>query len=154
MSADRFTLDTNVLVCAVDRLAGAKHALAVEIVDRAAGCECLLTLQSLAEFYHAVTRKGIVPPRDAAAQIQDWMSVFPVVEADCAALERALKLSTARRLSIWDALIASTAEAAGCSTVVSQDMQDGQRLGNVVVRHPFAGDALSPRVSNLLDAPG
>ena len=34
-------------------------------------------------------------------------------------------------LSFWDAMIWATARQAGCSTVLSEDMQDGQRLGGV-----------------------
>ena len=73
MSGERFTLDTNILVYAADHLAGAKHELAIELMDRAMARDCVLTVQSLAEFYHAATRKGIVPVREAAGLIRDWM---------------------------------------------------------------------------------
>ena len=55
MSAEgaRFTLDTNLLVYSIDNVAGARHRLAREIVDRAVECECWLTLQALGEFYVA-----------------------------------------------------------------------------------------------------
>jgi len=51
----RFTLDTNVLVYAVDRLAGEKHRIALDIVRRAQGADLVLTLQSLAELFRALT---------------------------------------------------------------------------------------------------
>ena len=48
MSAERFTLDTNLLVYAIDRDAGERHQQAVAIVDRAVELDCVLTLQVLA----------------------------------------------------------------------------------------------------------
>ena len=151
MSGERFTLDTNVLVYAADELAGAKHALAAELVDRAVGRDCVLTLQSLAEFYHATTRKGVVPARDAADQVRDWMTLFPIAAADETALVAALKLSTAKKASIWDALLIGTAASAGCAVVVSENMQHGQRLGGVRLCNPFKADALSDEIQRLLE---
>ncbi|MBI3516675.1 MAG: hypothetical protein HY060_21810, partial [Proteobacteria bacterium] len=86
----RFTLDTNILVYSVDNAAGAKHRLAIEIVDRAAERDCCLTLQALSEFYAAVTRKNIVPPAEAAAQASDWLEIFPCAAASPAAVRVAL----------------------------------------------------------------
>jgi predicted nucleic acid-binding protein len=79
--AGRFTLDTNILVYSIDSAAGARHDLAAEIVDRAAEQPCWLTLQSIGEFYAAVTRKGIVPRVDAAGQANDWLEMFPSIGA-------------------------------------------------------------------------
>ena len=71
MSGRRFTLDTNLLVYAVDRDAGERHHRAIDIVDRAVDQDCVLTLQVLAEFFHAVTRKGKLPIADAAERVKD-----------------------------------------------------------------------------------
>jgi len=40
-ASSRFTLDTNLLVYAVDRGAGVRHEAAVEIIPRAAGLGCI-----------------------------------------------------------------------------------------------------------------
>lgn len=61
MCVERFSLDTNILVYALDAKAGNKHTLAAEIVDRAVERDSHLTLQALSVFYAVVTRKGIVP---------------------------------------------------------------------------------------------
>ena len=58
MSAERFTLDTNLLVYAVDPDADERHQQAIGIVDLAVEEDCVLTLLVLAEFFHTVTRKG------------------------------------------------------------------------------------------------
>ena len=87
MSADneRFTLDTNLLVYAIDSAAGARHDAAGQIIQHAVRLDCWLTLQAVSEFYAAVTRKGIVQPPDAAAQAADWLDLFP-----CAAASKAV----------------------------------------------------------------
>ena len=81
MKEKRLTLDTNILFYAMDRDAGKRHKLAMEIVDRASVFDCVLILQSLCEFYSAVTGKGNMPPKEAEAQINDWMQLFPVASA-------------------------------------------------------------------------
>src|SRR5437868_7770651 len=88
MSAEgaRFTLDTNLLVYSLDSAAGARHEVALEIVDRAVQSDCWLTLQALSEFHAAVTRKGIVSPAEAAEQVVDWLELFPTVAASAAAI--------------------------------------------------------------------
>jgi predicted nucleic acid-binding protein len=91
MKDRRFSLDTNILVYAMDRDAGKRHALAGEIVDRAIDSDCVLTLQSLGEFYAAVTGKGKMDRKEAEAQINDWMELFPVASATPKSLVKAFK---------------------------------------------------------------
>ena len=150
MTAERFSLDTNILVYAADREAGRRHMLACEIVERSARRPCVLTIQALAEFFRAVTRKDIVPTAVADALVRDWMLIFPTASADAAALDGALLAVKDGGFSFWDALLLATAEAAGCTAVISEDMADGAAIGSTIVRHPFAGDRLANAVSQLL----
>jgi predicted nucleic acid-binding protein len=149
-ATERFTLDTNILVYSIDSAAGEQHALAAEIVDRAAECECWLTLQALSEFYAAVTRKGLVPPADAAAQASDWLEIFPSAAASAAALRTALSDAAAGRASFWDALLLATAAEAGCTTILSGDMAGGARIGGIGILNPFAARGLAEPVRRLL----
>jgi predicted nucleic acid-binding protein len=41
------------------------------------------------------------------------------------------------RISFWDALIVSAAEAAGAQVLYTEDLNDGQQYGQVTVRNPF-----------------
>jgi len=134
----RFTLDTNLLVYSVDNAAGARHRAALEIVDRAIETECWLTLQALGEFYAAVTRKGIVPPAEAASQAADWLELFPTVAASAAAIRVALADAAVGRASYWDALLVATAAEAGCTIVLTEDMSDGSTFGGLRIHNPFA----------------
>ena len=148
----RFTLDTNLLVYSMDSTEGARYELAREIVDRAVDSDCCLTLQSLSEFYWATRRKSAIPREDAAAQVNDWLSLFSCVPASPTAIRRALADNLRGQASYWDALLVATASEAGCAFVLSEDMADGGMLGGVRIHNPFAGgDALTELTRQLLD---
>lgn len=136
--AGRFTLGTNILVYSVDNAAGARHDLAAEIVDRAAEQACWLTLQAIGEFYAAVTRKGIVPRADAAAQATDWLEMFPSIGASAASVRSALGEAASGRVSYWDALLVATAAEAACVAIVTEELANGATIGGVRIHHPFA----------------
>ena len=150
MSADRFTFDTNILVYAADRAGGDRHVAAVDLLDRATECDCVLMVQALAEFYSVVTRKALVPAQQAALQIRDWSLAFPVAGGDVATLQAAIELSVAKRLGFWDAMLITAAAAAGCRYVLSENMHGGGRFAGVTVLSPFAPDALQGKVGRLL----
>ena len=137
----RFSLDTNILVYAVDRDGGERHCRSVELVGRAARRDCVLTLQALTEFFHATTRKGLLTPSQAGDFVRDWLEVFDVASANGSALIDAMNAVDEHRLSFWDALLWATTRQVGCSAVVTEDMQHGRRLGGVAFIDPFAADA-------------
>jgi len=135
----------------MDSAAGVRCQLARQIVDRAVDTDCWLTLQSLSEFYWATRRKGAIPRADAAAQVEDWLSLFLCIPASPTAIRRALADSLAGRASYWDALLVATAAEAGCNLVLTEDMADGTFLGGVQIHNPFAGQGLTNLTRQLLD---
>ena len=50
----------------------------------------------------------------------------------------AIDLHRLHRISFWDALLVQTARRAGCTTLLTEDLQDGRRFDGIVVRNPFA----------------
>ena len=156
MSADneRFTLDTNLLVYAIDSAGGARHDAAGQIIQHAVRLDCWLTIQAVCEFYAAVTRKGIVQPPDAAAQAADWLDLFPCTAASEAAARTALANAAVGRASYWDALLVATASEAGCRVILTEDLVDGADLGGVRIRNPFsASGELTEHARGLLGLP-
>ena len=110
----------------------------------------MLTIQALAEFYHATTRKRLVPQDDAAGQVRDWLELFPTAAADAEALRSALQASEGGQLAFWDALLLATAGHAGCTVVLSGYMDDGATLDQVTVLDPFRESNLPAPVAALL----
>jgi predicted nucleic acid-binding protein len=135
---ERFSLDTNLLAYAIDSQAGARHEVAREVIERAVWCNCCLTLQAVSEFYSAVTRKGVIPNHEAAAQASDWLDLFPCVAASASSVRSALADAIAGRASYWDALLVATASEAGCVVLLTEDLRDGTDCGGVRIHNPFA----------------
>lgn len=146
----RFTLDTNLLVCGVDRSAGVKHRLSAQILLLAPRLDCWLTLQSLSEFYSVATRKRVMLASEAAAQVNDWLMFFPTMAVSADAIRAALADSVAGRASYWDALLVATAAEAGCRVILTEDLSDGTQLGAVEIHNPFGPADLTPRARRLL----
>ncbi len=147
----RFSLDTNILVHAVDRDAGERHGQAREIIGQAARRDCVLTLQALAEFFHATTRKNLLDPARAGVFVRNWVDVFHVTSVDSTALADTMEAVEEHRLSFWDAMLWAAARQVGCSAILSEDMQDGRRLSGVEFINPFAEDATA-RLAALFEA--
>ena len=142
MSARRYSLDTNVLIYSVDQGAGVRHQQAIALVEKMAGKECLLTLQSLSEFFSAAIRKGKMPVEAAKGQVEDWMALFPVAAADAAVVTRAMESVEKRQFSYWDAMLVETAVRAGVNCLYSEDMQHGQIWRGMEIINPFMEECL------------
>lgn len=137
MNADRLTLDTNILVYAIDRDAKDKHERAISIVDQAVHLDCVLTLQALCELYSAATRKKYATHDEIYSFIKELMVVFPIITSSSKTLSLALKSIESHGLSFWDSLLWATAKENGCSLIISEDFQDKFVLGGVKIKNPF-----------------
>jgi predicted nucleic acid-binding protein len=150
MSDRRFTLDTNILVYAMDRQAGERHVLSGRIVAMARQTDCWLTLQSISEFYAAVTRKHLTSIDEARDQALDWLAMFATATVTAGAVRMALTVGASGRASYWDALLVHTAGEAGCTAILTEDLADGTVMAGVRIVNPFAGATLSPAAEALL----
>jgi len=152
MSAERFTIDTNVLIYGyVDQGGEKKRGSAMEIVRQASEHNCCLTLQALSEFYFAVTRKEMIPAVIAASQVNNWLTLFPTIAASADAVRTAIADAAGGRASYWDALLIATAAEGGCTAILTEDLADGSRLGPVRIINPFTpSGGLSTAAKELL----
>lgn len=138
MSAERITLDTNVLFYTVDADAGSRQERARELVRRAArGQDCFLTLQTLCELFAATTRKGKLTVAKAKALLADYQRLFPVVAATPGSLRLAVRAVEEHGLSFWDAMQWAVAKQAGADLFLSEDLQHDRDLEGVRFRDPF-----------------
>ena len=134
----RVFLDTNVLVYAQDASAPAKQRKSRELIaELAANVDGVISTQVMQEFYVAATGKIGVPPLAAKGIIKTF-NVFDVVQVSPALIQEAIDCSILNQLSFWDALIVASAASAGCSTLLSEDLSDGQVIMGVTIRNPYA----------------
>lgn len=97
-----------------------------------------LSFQVLHEYYVAVTR-GVRPGLDhetARADVRALLAWRPV-ESCAAVLEGAWRIQDRYRFSWWDALVVAAAQYSNCSYLLTEDLQHGQVIGNVVILNPF-----------------
>jgi len=131
-AAERF-FDTNVLLYLLsadqDKADRAEAALA------AGGS---VSVQVLNEFALVASRKLGMPIREireALAAIRAVCRVEPVSEDTH---DLGLQVAERHGLSVYDSMIVASALLAGCKSLLTEDMQDGQTFdGRLKVRNPF-----------------
>lgn len=133
-------VDTNVLVYSRDASEKRKQQRAHDWLTHLwVAHEGRVSFQVLEEYYTTVTRKlrpGL-PREDARSDVSGLLAWRPVV-IDELILMAAWDIEDATSLSVWDALIVSAAQAAGCQVLLTEDLQDGRTFGDVTVVNPFA----------------
>lgn len=132
-------LDTNVVVYAFDVADPEKQARAQAVLHDTDPATLVISSQVLSEFFVVVTRKLATPlaQADAAAAVRS-LSAFQVVAVDSTLVQEAITQQEAHQLHYWDALIVSAASRAGCDRLLSEDLQDCQRIGSLEVSNPFS----------------
>ena len=150
MSGERFTLDTNILVYAVDARDQHKREIAARIIEAAATRDCPLAHHVVGAFYAAATAKLKLKPKDAAGRAAQLIAGFESFGYSAHAARAALDEVSKGRFSFWDAVLLASAAEAGCTTIFSEDMADGARFGSIVVANPFHRDGLTPGAAAIL----
>lgn len=130
-------LDTNVVVYAFDRTAGAKRERALALLEDDA-MRLVVSAQVLNEFYVTVTRKLSEPlaPAVALDAVRE-LARLPVVPLDADATLAAIALSQDARISLWDASIVVAASRGGCAALLTEDLNHGQTMLDVEIVNPF-----------------
>lgn len=137
MSGERITLDTNILIYAANADAGDRHLLAIKVLERAVECDCVLTLQSLGEFFSAITRKNLLSASLAAEHVKQFLEIFQIITPKQNTLSLAIGAVIQHKLSFWDSLLWATAQESGVTILLSEDFQHGQVIKQVKIINPF-----------------
>jgi len=139
--AQKYFVDTSILIYAHDRSAGVKHDRArrkVEELWNSGGG--VLSTQVLQELCINLRRKVAKPlPVDEVRQlIEDYLSWEVVVNTPESVLQ-ALEIEVRHKISFWDALVLQAAESAGAEVLYSEDLTSGHHYGTIQVVNPLAG---------------
>ena len=132
-------VDTNILVYAEDRDAGPKRERAMDLlIDCWNSGDGVVSVQVLKEFYVTVTRKLRNPlaSQQAEGMVAEYLT-WRVVESDSALLRNGIRLSQSASLSLWDALVVEAALRSGCDRLYSEDLNHGQRFGQLEIVNPL-----------------
>lgn len=126
--------DTNILISAVGK--NDPRAAKAEALLASGG---VISIQSLNEFVSVARRKlGM-----SWKEVKEFLDLICVlcpnpVPISIDTHREALAVAEKYGYSIYDALIASAALDAGCKTIYSEDLQDGQIINRqLTIRNPF-----------------
>ena len=152
----RVALDSNVLVylagayfvpADIDKVARVQAL--VEVLKKTASL--VAPVQALGELF-VVLRRGRIPPDEARATVLQFSRSFGEAPSLPQTMAAALDLVIDHRLQLWDSLILSTAIEAGCTILLSEDMQHGFVRGGLTIVNPLA-ETPHPQLARLLDSP-
>ena len=97
-----------------------------------------ISFQVLQEYYVTVTAKldpGL-DPESARRDVRALLAWHPMI-LDNRVLENAWHIQDGYAISWWDALIVSAAQVIGCRYLLTEDLQEKQKFGNLQVANPF-----------------
>lgn len=142
---ERFLLDTNIAVYAVEDSDPSRQKIAMGLISRAHTGSGLISYQVVQEWFNVILRKSCKPmPVDKAVALYR-MLLEPIwrVHSSPDLVNTALDIQATSKISWWDALIVSAAIQGGCKTVYSEDLQHGAMISGVRVINPFRADGVN-----------
>lgn len=138
--SDNFFLDTNVFVYNFDAREPAKTQRASELIRSAvASKRGVVSYQVVQEFFNVALSRFAKP--FSVSEAEDYLSftfkpILAVHSSPRLYLE-ALRIQARHQFSWYDALIVAAAQQANCSTLYTEDMQHGRRIGELRIENPF-----------------
>lgn len=133
-------LDTNVLVYRHDPRDRAKQDRAVDVFRRLAEADRAATsAQCLVEFYRVVTQRLPEPmsASDALAEVGRYSEILPILDLTASVVMEACRGSEQHKLSVWDALVWSSAKLNQVPYLLTEDGEHGRSIGGVTYLDPF-----------------
>ena len=131
-------LDSNVILYAFDE-DQRKYEIARRVMEQALTGEAYISFQVVQEVLNLLSRKTEPPaggrPDDV---LRDVLMPLWRVMPSRSLYEQALAVRTGYRYSFYDALIIAAALEAGCTRLLSEDLEHGQRIEGLTVVNPFA----------------
>ena len=98
----------------------------------------MLSAQVLGEFFTVVTSRILAPlSAEEAEGVLDILSVLPVVEIDLRLVRRATGIHRLYGINYWDSLIVAAAQRAGCTQILTEDLNTGQSYQDILAVNPF-----------------
>jgi predicted nucleic acid-binding protein len=127
-------------VYSFDQSAAGKAGKAAQLIRKALTTQKgIVSYQVVQEFFNVALRRFSRPMHlpDAQQYLATVFRPLLTVHSSPALYAEALSLQSQRGLSWYDSLIVSAAIQAQCDFLFTEDLQHGQRFGNLRVANPF-----------------
>ena len=95
-----------------------------------------MSLQVLQEYFVTVTKKLHVDARVARRKVE-LLAEFDVASPDVSDILAAINLHRLHGFSFWDALVVRAAKQAGCSVLLTEDLQEHREIDGLQIINPF-----------------
>ena len=134
--SDKAFFDTNILVYAF----GAKSIddPRIDAAEQLLEPGGVVSVQVLNEFVQVCRSKAKLPWNQVVGSLEVIRDLCgPAIPLTMATHDAAVDLCISHGFNFYDSLILAAAAQAGCTTVYSEDMQHGQKIGNLTIVNPF-----------------
>jgi predicted nucleic acid-binding protein len=140
-ASGRFFLDTNILIYADSADEPVKQDAAVKLLKMLyLQGNAVISTQVLSEFSNAALKKLKLPANIVRQRLAAY-SRFETINVTPSIINSALDIYQTRSLSYYDALIVATAITAGCTTLYTEDMNNGERIDQIQLINPLKPSA-------------
>jgi predicted nucleic acid-binding protein len=126
--------DSSVLIYSLSR-ADPRSLVTFELLDRGG----IISVQVLNEFANVASKKLRLDWQrieEILDEIREYLE--PPIALTLSIHELGLAIARRYKYTIYDSLLIAAALEAGCKTLYSEDMQDGQTIGSLTIRNPFS----------------
>jgi predicted nucleic acid-binding protein len=136
----RALVDANILVYYLDAREGRKHQLAQEFMKEvdANPLKFVVCIQSLREFASIATKKSIVPAVKIKESVMLFEKAFQKPLGDIPFdIMNAVSLACYQKIPFYDALLASTAQRHGVTTIYTENTKDFEKILGIKAVNPL-----------------
>jgi predicted nucleic acid-binding protein len=138
--SDKFFLDTTIFVYSFDASAPKKSQQAAELIRRGIQTrQGIVSYQVVQEFFNVALRRFAQPMTTAEAEQYLSTTFRPLlsVHSSQALYGESLQIASKFKLAWYDSLIVASAMEGHCDVLYSEDLQHGQRFGDLQISNPF-----------------
>ena len=137
---DRIFFDTNIFVYQFDKTEQVKQRQAIEIIERYGfNGQAVISTQVVQEFMNVALKKFAVKlsPNELEQVMNDLLKPLCAHAPTFDFYERTLRIHASNSISFYDALVVQAALDLECNKLYSEDLQNGQQFGGLIVINPF-----------------
>lgn len=133
-------IDTNIFIYLFDETDERKRTIAEQLIQNALETHrACISYQVIQETLNIVTRKLTFPmnAEDAGRFLSQILVPLWRTIPSPNLYQRGLELQSRHRFSFYDALIVAAALESECTRLYTEDLQHGQRIGELLIENPF-----------------
>ena len=134
-------LDTNILVYAEGINGVVEENRASTLLSALPAPLVRLPVPVMGELYNVLSKRSGRTREWARSAVLSWQVTYLPAPLTVQAMNSGIELAARHQIQIWDAAILAVAAEAGCSLLLSEDLQYGFSWGGVTVVNPFTHPA-------------